>query len=156
MQPRLFVLLAVSTMPGLLGCASTRLQPGTGDIAFRLIWSGTDDLDLHVEDPKGHQLHFLQRECEGGGMLDIDCNAAPGEICRRPIENVFWPEGKAPAGVYRYAAVLFNASEGTVAVDYTLQVLLGETVAHEETGRLTPDDRASMTFEYRIEKVPSH
>ena len=154
MRTRLSVLLAALMVSGVLGCASTRLRPGTGDIALRLIWSGTDDLDLHVEDPKGHQLDFLRRECEGGGILDIDCNASPEEICNRPIENVYWPEGEAPDGAYRFSAVLFNASETTKSVDFRLQVLLGEAVVREETGCLTPDRRESEIFEYLFHGEP--
>ena len=154
MRTRFSFLLSALMMTGALGCASTHLQPGTGDIAFRLIWSGTDDLDLHVEDPNGHQLYFLQRECEGGGILDIDCNASPEESCKRPIENVYWPEGEAPDGVYRYSAVLFNSSEAPKSVEFRLQVLVGKTVVHEESGRLTPSGRESETFEYFAHKEP--
>jgi hypothetical protein len=148
-----FVLLAVSTMTGILGCASTRLQPGTGDIAFRLRWPGPADLDLRVEDPEGHDLSFIQRTCAGGGILDVDCNASPEEICRQPIENVYWPPGKAPEGVYRFLAVFFNAHEGVTAADYELQVLLGERVVERHTGHLTLEAGESEVFEFRFHRA---
>ena len=94
------------------------------------------------------------RECEGGGILDIDCNASPEEICKRPIENVYWPEGEAPDGVCRYSAVLFNSSEAPKSVEFRLQALVGKTVVHEESGRLTPNGRESETFEYFAHKEP--
>jgi len=154
MRKGLALLVAWLAVTVTSGCASTRLQPGTGDIAFRLLWSGPADLDLRVEDPKGHGLSFIERECEGGGRLDIDCNAAPEEICRQPIENVYWPPGKAPAGVYRFKAVFFNAHEGVTAADYQLQVLLGERVVERHAGHLTRESGETEVFEYLFRRGP--
>ena len=97
----------------LLGaCASAGLEPGTGDVSFRLVWKGTADLDLYVQDPNGEELSFVQRQSGSGGLLDIDCNAGPERICKHPIENVYWPEGSAPEGLYRYRVEFFRGVAG--------------------------------------------
>ena len=95
---------------------------GGGDIQVSLSWDTPTDVDLHVIDPFGCELYYGNRtdegfgfseECRGaGGELDLDSNAgcsidsgysAVGGIRN---ENVFWPPGAAPEGVY------------TVKVDY--------------------------------------
>src|SRR5262245_18611683 len=101
----------------LAGCAT--LKPQTGDVSFRLLWSGKADLDLHVLDPGGGHvgLPFLQAAAldreryaaviaqwqaspsgsldgKTAGVLDIDCNADAARFCREPMENIFWPVGQ--------------------------------------------------------------
>ena len=41
------------------GCASADVRPGTGDLSFRLTWTGSADLDLYVRSPLGEQIYFL-------------------------------------------------------------------------------------------------
>jgi hypothetical protein len=147
----LFTLLLAASP--IVGCTSTKLRPGTGDIAFRLRWSGPADLDLRVEDPNGHELSFIQRRCEGDGVLDIDCNATPEEICRQPIENIYWAPGRAPEGVYRYKAVFFNVHEDVSTADYELQVLLGDQVVERRSGLLTRESGETEVFEYHYRRA---
>jgi hypothetical protein len=104
-QGRCFVLAAFAVLS--TGCASMP-RPGTGDIAFRLYWQGEEDLDLHVQEPSGASIYFMTRKTESGGELDVDCNSAPDRICRSPIENVFWPLGKAADGDYTYWVELYE------------------------------------------------
>jgi uncharacterized protein YfaP (DUF2135 family) len=128
-----------------LGCVSSaRRAAGTGDIAFRLLWQGPVDLDLHVTSPLDETIDFVRRTSESGGRLDVDCNAAPDRMCPRPIENVFWPAGKAPPGTYEVWVELANLPGRKeeaerfveVGVELRLQILRGTEVVDERTGRL--------------------
>jgi len=132
----------------LLGC-TPMVVPGTGDVAFRLEWKGDSDLDLWVEDPAGEALHFNHRESESGGVLDIDCNAM--EQCRRPIENVFWPHGEAPAGTYRFRVTLFRTEPDEPKVDFVVTVLLGSTVVRRLPGTLRDLQEETTTWRYDFE-----
>jgi hypothetical protein len=140
------LVLAVSTLL-CLACASTP-RPGTGDIAFRLYWQGEEDLDLHVLEPSGATIYFQHRKAESGGELDIDCNSAADRICPKPIENVFWPVGKAAEGDYTYWVELFEHGKRTEPVPFTLQVLLGTKVVHTENGSLATGSTSSAKFRF--------
>lgn len=142
-----------------LGCASTAPRPGTGDVSFRLLWDGPADLDLHVDDPDGHhvgvlmpwhlvppeerdQLEAMKRSVgkddpEARGILDIDCNASPAQICDQPIENVYWPEGTAPRGVYRARVVLFQKLRSDEEVPFVLEVRQGDRVVRKVPGTVS-------------------
>jgi len=71
----------------------------TGEITATLLWNGRGDLDLVVRCPSGRQLDY-RSPTECGGTLDVDANATRGGLSDRPVENAFWPAGKAGPGVY--------------------------------------------------------
>lgn len=119
----------------LAGCRSVP-SAGIGDVAFRLLWHGESDLDLHVEDPAGEHLFYGLREAESGGRLDVDCNAGTGRLCRRPIENVFWSEGTAPRGTYRVWVRAHAVYPREAPVACELLILEGERVRLRVPGRL--------------------
>lgn len=74
----------------------------TGEITATLLWDGNADLDLVVRCPSGQTLDYLSpRGC--GGTLDVDANATRNSLSKRPVENVFWPAGKAAPGAYQIA-----------------------------------------------------
>ncbi len=163
-----------------VGCASQGLKPGTGDISFRLHWEGDLDLDLHVVDPLDRHTGMtvfastgtpedqlsairealaarIEAERNGGpdappaGILDVDCNASPNQICVRPIENVFWPAGTAPHGRYAFWVHLFQPileTSGQREVAFTLEVRRGDEVVELLRGVLNNDSRTSTTFEH--------
>lgn len=135
-------------MASLGGCASAAKVPGTGDVSFRLSWSGPADLDLHVEDPAGEELSFVKRWSESGGVLDIDCNSGPEDICRHPMENIYWPPGVAPEGRYRYRVEFFQSLEKVEDVTFELEVRCGETVVERRAGRLSTSEKVAGPFEY--------
>lgn len=95
------------------------LCAGVGDVTVTLQWDTAHDLDLHVIDPSGDELKYDQKTSPSGGELDIDahagCSAGVG------VENVFWPTGGAPDGVYQvfvnnYSACDAGAGSFTVTV----------------------------------------
>jgi hypothetical protein len=71
----------------------------TGDVQISLIWNNFNDLDLHVVCPSGERIFFDNRNSKCGGELDVDMNVKPAS--RKPVENVYWPEDKAPRGTYK-------------------------------------------------------
>lgn len=154
-QGRGFVLavFAVLSAGWAIGCASTP-RPGTGDIAFRLYWQGEEDLDLHVQEPSGTAIYFQYRKAESGGELDVDCNSAPDRICWSPVENVYWPVGKAAEGDYAYWVEVFEHPNAQPQVPFTLQVLRGQKVVHTETGVLTLMARSSQRYRYNFQRNP--
>lgn len=74
----------------------------TGEITVALLWNGRSDLDLVVRCPAGRQLDY-QHPAECGGALDVDANAVRDKLSERPVENAFWPAGKATPGNYEIA-----------------------------------------------------
>ncbi len=101
MTRRLFAAFAI-LIPCLTAACSTHRQAGTGDVAFRLVWNGTSDLDLYVQDPAGNCVFFGRKQSDTGAILDVDCNGGSNQICEHPVENVYWPKSTAPAGTYTY------------------------------------------------------
>lgn len=82
--------------------ASRMSQSGatSGEITVTLLWNSRGDLDLVVRCPAGQQLDFRNpAECDG--RLDVDANTARDKLSDRPMENAFWPAGKAGPGVYQ-------------------------------------------------------
>ena len=71
----------------------------SGDIRVSLLWNNRNDLDLHVITPRGEEIFYGRARDSTGGFLDVDMNVQ-GETTK-PVENIFWPEGKAPQGSYR-------------------------------------------------------
>jgi hypothetical protein len=136
-------LLAVLTLAGCTG----HPKPGTGDLAFRVVWQGIADVDLHVLDPDTSALYFDRKTAPSGGVLDVDCNSGTDRMCDRPIENVFWPTGQAPDGLYDYEASLFQ-DFGQGEIEVTLQVLVGGRPVRTHKGRLSKAHPQLGPFDY--------
>lgn len=152
------------------GCASRGPVPGTGDIAFRLTWEGEADLDLYVVAPDGERIDFIHRSAASGGVLDIDCNvtvatpgadageAAPLEYrklrCPHPIENVYWPKGRAPEGLYRVQVLLADGTEAGGEDRYRLDVRLGRRTHRSFEGTVLALDAEPLAVEVRFPVEP--
>ena len=123
-------------------------EPGTGDIAFRLLWQGTSDLDLYVYDPAGNCVFFANPKSATGAILDIDCNGASDRVCESPIENVYWPASTAPAGTYTYwiQANSMVLTEGPVA--FELQLLRGDRIVWSRKGSIQEQQGKVGPFAY--------
>ncbi|KAB2957995.1 MAG: hypothetical protein F9K16_13970, partial [Thermoanaerobaculia bacterium] len=111
----------------LLGASACSIHPrgGTGDVAFRLVWKGTSDLDLMVEDPAGECVFYGTRRSASGGVLDVDCNGGDGRACPAPLENVYWPAASAPSGTYRLWAHAHTLAPAEAPLRFRLEVLRG-------------------------------
>ena len=84
----------------------------TGDIQISIAWNTTDDIDLHVHivSPDGQKsyISWMNRVGLCGGVLDVDMNANPTQLTRKPVENVFWQAGQAPHGEFIIGVHNFN------------------------------------------------
>lgn len=130
---------------------------GGGDIQVSLSWDTPTDVDLHVIDPFGCELYYGNEtdedwgfggECRGaGGMLDLDSNAGCGidwgyeDEGGIRNENVFWPPGAAPEGVYNVMVDYW--SDCSVADDTNYVVTInycGKTEVYEGSFTADQDD----------------
>jgi len=112
-------------------------QGQTGDVSFRLTWSGPQDLDLYVKEPDGTTIYYGNRgPTATRGQLDVDSNAGCSGPDQSPTENIFWPVGEAPHGSYEFYARRWSACTGTSTPSYTLRVFEGETVVKTYTGTM--------------------
>lgn len=158
-------------LPILFLNACTTLKPQTGELSFRLLWDGKADLDLHVIDPGGGHvgLPFLaaaakdperfarvQAELVAGknpdgetaGLLDIDCNADIERLCRKPMENIFWPPGTAPRGEYQVWVEFFQQTQSSEEVPFILELRRGEKVVQRLVDKVSSENRKSQLVRY--------
>ncbi|QQS54115.1 MAG: hypothetical protein IPM89_15025 [Candidatus Competibacteraceae bacterium] len=94
-----------------------------GEITVTLLWNSHGDLDLVVDCPDSRQLDY-RNPAECGGTLDVDANTARDKLQDRPVENVFWPAGKAVPGTYRIAVRYVPRKDEQVPQETSYQVRL--------------------------------
>ena len=71
----------------------------SSEVQVSLMWDNYNDLDLHVLCPSGERIHGGNKTSECGGELDVDANVRPET--KKPVENIVWPDFKAPPGDYK-------------------------------------------------------
>lgn len=99
------------------------------DVRVSLIWNTRDDLDLHLVPPSGEEIWFNHKVSQCGGALDVDRNVR-GETLK-PVENVRWPKGRAPAGDYRVVVQNYAFHEKAQApIDYRVELEVNGQVQH--------------------------
>ncbi|OGF25947.1 hypothetical protein A2303_01300 [Candidatus Falkowbacteria bacterium RIFOXYB2_FULL_47_14] len=136
---------------------------GGVDVRASLLWNDYNDLDLHVISPSGEEIMFNHRRSRCGGELDVDRNAG-GRETRKPIENIRWPKGKAPAGRYRVIVQNYNFHEDKRGpIPFKVEVEVNGEVKHfegiaapqgNETG--SRSNIAVHDFEFDPEKRPGN
>lgn len=117
-----------------------------GPLVFALEWDRDVDLDLHVVDPNGVEIHAKNvnsapsgdPDWSQGGMLDYDSNAGC-VIDGRRLERVGWPEGAPPPGRYRVYADLFSAC-GQPMGNFRLTIRRDGIVERTVLGSVYPSD----------------
>lgn len=101
-----------------------------GALRVSLSWSNSDDLDLHMYEPKGttiaYNSSFVKNRRGGfspcGGQLDLDMNAGGMLNDVDPVENIIYPLGdKFKEGDYRVRVNNFSKRSSS-NVGYTVQV----------------------------------
>lgn len=86
---------------------TTIVQVKTGDIQISVSWNVDNDVDLHVVDPNGFEIYYGAQLSPEGGELDLDSNP-DCSIDGVDNENVLWPIGKAPSGMYTVRVDNYN------------------------------------------------
>ena len=107
---------------------------GTGDVQVTLAWDADSDVDLHVVGPGAEEVFYGRRAVPSGGQLDLDSNAGCN-IDGVRNENITWPVGRAPRGVYT-VRVDYWSSCGVAETNYTVRINNGGAV-QIFSGRLT-------------------
>ena len=97
-----------------------------GDVQVTVSWDSDADLDLHVADPSGDEVHARSREVASGGELDL---VAGGGCSASGIRNehAAWT-GPPPPGVYE-VRVTHDASCGAAETNYVVSVYNHGTVS---------------------------
>ncbi len=101
--------------------------------------------------PSGERIHGGNRESACGGILDVDANVRPET--KKPVENVVWPEGKAPGGTYKAYVHHYKKHKKRRSKDPTkFQVICnagGEILEYE--GSISSGDPIMLISEFTIE-----
>lgn len=120
----------------------------TGDIQVTLTWYANADIDLYVEDPNGDVVYYGNPQVPSGGELDRDNMCSNFEMGKP--ENIFWPTGGAPPGVYKVSVNYYSDCGGAGAVRWTVRTVVGGDVK-TYTGVLNEEDETQevTTFEIR-------
>ncbi len=83
---------------------------GTGDLKIVLTWEFPGDIDIHVTEPNGVTINFMNKnDYQTGGNLDVD-NLQGGSPGHPAAENVYWQ--RPPAGRYHVMVKFFSERSG--------------------------------------------
>jgi hypothetical protein len=94
-----------------------------GDLRCSLSWFNYDDLDLHMIEPGGYEIHFSNKgkNSPSGGTLDVDMNAGSGAT-RDAVENIVYSnKNKMEEGIY-YLQVNNYCKRESVDVGFDVEV----------------------------------
>ena len=100
------------------------------DIRASLVWNNRNDLDLHVIAPSGEHIFYAHKQSACGGWLDVDMNVR-GETTK-PVENVQWTRGGAPAGRYRVFLHNYRFHGQAGPTPYRVEVEINGKIQHFE------------------------
>jgi len=114
------------------------------------MWNNYNDLDLHVVCPSGERIHGGNRKSACGGHLDVDANVRPDS--RKPIENVVWPEGEAPAGAYQVFVHYYKKHKKRRSKDPTKFQVIANAYGDlmEYTGELTFGEEIQLVCTFNV------
>lgn len=130
------------------------------DVRASLMWNNRNDLDLHVIAPSGERIFYQHKKSACGGWLDVDMNVR-GETLK-PVENIRWRKGEAPAGTYEVRVQNFRFHEGnTDPTPYEIELEVNGEVQRFK-GIVSPNGELQArseilvhTFEYDPDARPA-
>ena len=122
----------------------------SSDVQVSLMWNNYNDLDLHVVCPSGERIHGGNRKSACGGELDVDANVRPDS--RKPVENVVWPEGQAPAGTYQVFVHYYQKHKKRHSKDPTKFQVIANAYGDlmEYTGELTFGEEIQLVCTFNV------
>ena len=122
-------------------------------LQISLMWNNYNDLDLHVVCPSGERIHGGNRKSDCGGELDVDANVRPQT--RAPVENVFWEEGKAPAGTYQVYVHHYKKHQKRRSKDPTRFEVIIQTPSALEVfnGAISEGDPVLQVHEFELHEL---
>jgi hypothetical protein len=128
-----------------------------GDPQFTLIWDSKADLDLHVVEPGGKEIYWLDTRGNHNGELDVDNREGFGP------ENIYWLQekkdgskemGLGPAGDYRWWVHYYRGFDGSsIPTRWKVRVKHDGKVETFQ-GRLAVKDARSKEFVLKIDPAP--
>ena len=123
----------------------------SSDVQISLMWNNYNDLDLHVLSPSGERIHNGNRTSSCGGQLDVDANEKAET--RKPVENIFWPDGKAPPGKYQVFVHYYKKHKKRRSKDPTAFQIIAKFAgeSYEYSGELTFGDPLMKVCEFILE-----
>ncbi|MDR1898807.1 MAG: VWA domain-containing protein [Treponema sp.] len=123
----------------------------SGDVRVSLLWNNRNDLDIHVVTPRGEEIFYAHNRDAAGGFLDVDMNV--GGETTKPVENVFWAQGKAPQGRYRvFVQNYYYHEKKREPTGFQVEIKNGGEYSHFEgtvSGTGKGSDTEVCTFEYK-------
>ncbi|MDX2035376.1 MAG: hypothetical protein SFX72_01895 [Isosphaeraceae bacterium] len=130
-----------------------------GDPQFTLLWDQKVDLDLHVIEPGGKEISWLDQRGAKGGELDVDNREGLGP------ENIYWlTPGKGderkptlgPSGEYRWFVYYYRGFDGAPSPPVRWKVRIkAEGEVKVVQGRLTRVDEKSKEYSLTIPSSPN-
>ena len=93
--------------------------------------------------------HLYTNKVACGGKHDLDRNA--GEIVPKPIENIVWETGAAPAGKYTVEVNRYTArSSGQRPTAYTVELKIDGATVQTRTGEIAVDKVNTRVLEFEL------
>ena len=122
--------------------------PSTGDVQILLSWNNYNDLDLICTDPNNEKIWYSHKNAVSGGQLEIDMNASYPDS-KTPIENIYWPSGRAPKGTYHIVLSYYKQHIDINETPYKIKVKYGNKT-EEFTGKIKREAKSIPIFKFTL------
>lgn len=120
----------------------------TGDIQASLLWNNFNDLDIHIVEPSGERIYFAHKRSRTGGELDVDMNAG-GPKSDEPVENIYFPKNRAPAGKYKVYVDHYANHGSQDPTAFRCEVLVNGRVK-KFSGEISDGEKIRLIYEFTL------